>query len=315
MSDRIKRNYRELMSSFRLGRFWDDYANFALIVEKECASAVGKTPSTSAILPQKARLLADYLSSGLITVPHFDFMVTSRCNLRCEECGNLMPYYARADRYDVDLDTFKKNVSIILRNVKRIIRATVFGGEIFLLKNIAEYIDYAASQDSITCLNIVTNATILPPDDALDAMSRHKDKIYVVISDYSPNVNTQKIPTFQEILNSIHIPSYVMTYPWYSVGMMGHELRTVKELRNLARNCPNRFCTIFFDDAVYKCGRSIFVRKYLGGGKDFVKIDENDQTLKKQLADLLLDPFIQSCAYCHYDMKKEIPRGVQRHAG
>ena len=86
------------------------------------------------------KLTEDMVSEDFeLVVGSIDVSLTTRCNLKCKNCGSLMPFYAHPK--DVELDTIIKSLDRFFSCVDRVVRINVIGGEPFLYPHLAEVID------------------------------------------------------------------------------------------------------------------------------------------------------------------------------
>ena len=76
-----------------------------------------------------------------LVVGSIDVSLTTRCNLKCKNCGSLMPLYAHPK--DVELDVIIKSLDRFFACVDRVVRVNVIGGEPFLYPYLADVVDFA----------------------------------------------------------------------------------------------------------------------------------------------------------------------------
>ena len=107
----------------------------------------------------------DILLRNKFIIPRMDFVVTTRCSLRCKYCSNLMPYFKHPK--DFDAEFLKDSIDKLLDVADEINEIRVIGGEAFVYKDLAVVLNFLVSNPRICHVNVFTNATILPKDRRL----------------------------------------------------------------------------------------------------------------------------------------------------
>ncbi len=130
----------------------------------------------------------DY-KNGIINIPQLQFLVTTRCSLRCINCNAYIPYFGTHGKKHKDLSPqdFKHDLDKLSEAVTHIRRFILIGGEPLLHKELSSLIEIAAQNSMISLIEIITNGTIVPSSIILDTIERYKEKIYFHISNYQAN--------------------------------------------------------------------------------------------------------------------------------
>ncbi|MDR0963124.1 MAG: radical SAM protein [Clostridium sp.] len=116
-----------------------------------------------------------------ITVSVLEFVVTTRCNLRCRDCANLMQYYKTPSH--IDKGTILRSIDRVFQLIDSIVEVNLLGGEPLLHPDLPKILDKLGEYRSkIKTLNITTNGTILPRQELLDALIRNN--AMMTVSDY-----------------------------------------------------------------------------------------------------------------------------------
>ena len=92
-----------------------------------------------------------------VSIPHLEFVLTTRCTLKCKNCANYIPLIK--NHTTLSLEDFKNDVNILLKNADKIYSLLLLGGEPLLLKNFHEYVQYAVSQKKVGKVYIFSNGT------------------------------------------------------------------------------------------------------------------------------------------------------------
>lgn len=131
-----------------------------------------------------------------VDMPYFELVLTTRCTLRCESCYNLMQYFSPKNTYTCTFEGIKAALDSLFKVIDSVRNVRIIGGEPLLFKDIAKVVEYLDKESKVKSFNIVTNGTIKPKQDLLQAL-RKSCKCSVTISDYSLSPNI-KIPLYYE---------------------------------------------------------------------------------------------------------------------
>lgn len=251
---------------------------------------------------------------GKVDIPQFDLVLTTRCNLNCESCNNLMQYFrsSPSKHFKTDFVTISNTLDTLLNKVDSVQNIYVLGGEPFLSKDLPEVLKYLGSKEKIKKVVIVTNGTIKVSQE-IASIIRSYDKITVEISDYSSSPNLTKKLYHKELL-SMGIKAVLRKWPWFNIGAKFKRNRSREGIIKNFRDCALPCCQLLPGIGFFVCPISAGIAKLKGLKEvegDYLKIDGN--LTKKKILDFYSKDFIKSCDYCP-DMgeeKYEIPVGLQ----
>ena len=262
----------------------------------------------------------------------FSIVVTTRCDLRCDLCDEFIPdnkpfpdlTVAEAERI---LDSFFEVVS----HVKLLHLSG--GGEPFLNKDLGKLVEACFKyEDRFDQLMVFTNSTIIPSDELLEALEKHRDKVIVHASNYGIKTDISK--KVYALLNGKQIPLREVKYygeeqdygGWVDFGPWDSRNRSEDELNKIFRNCGiTKYMNGNWrtrDGKVHWCQRS---QRGMELGlipevkTDFVDLfDETLSTEEKQklFSDIENGRFLSACDYCSgnhgtEDKTKRFPAGRQ----
>jgi len=238
---------------------------------------------------------------------HVELPVTQRCNLRCKNCVFMMPYFKHP--IDFELSDSLKYMKKLLECVDSIQIFRVLGGEPFLYKDLKPIIVDALSSNKIKTVEIVTNGTIIPPDDLLEALKSPKLKIQ--ISDYgklSRNRDQIKKLCDREGINCVIRGSDEKN--WFDAGDLHFRGRNNKELSKQFKRC-GEICRNLHDGKLYFCPRAAFGTKLGIPDVESDYVDFRKDTSKKELREKIYQlnqrKFILACNYCNEGTNEYVP--------
>ena len=125
-----------------------------------------------------------------VVISQMSSSITSRCTLNCERCNVFMPYYK--EHYDTTADELLQDMDLLFQRVDYLTSYFVFGGEPLLNKNLPEMLRrvYEKYHGRIGYMQIITNGTVVPSQELLEACEACKVKIR--LSDYTRQVPYEK---------------------------------------------------------------------------------------------------------------------------
>lgn len=262
----------------------------------------------------------------------FSIVVTTRCNLRCELCDEFIP--ANKPFEDLSVEETKRILSALFDVVDYVnLLHLSGGGEPFLNKNLAKMItacfDYA---DKFERLMVFTNSTVLPTDDLLDVLEKHKDKIVVHASNYGlrKEISEKVYGLLRDrgiLLREVKYYGEEQDYGgWVDFGEWDKRNRSSDELNEIFKNCG---ITKYMhgnwrtrDGKIHWCQRS---QRGMELGildddpDDYVDLFDDstgkDEKIKK-FQNIMQKPFLSSCDHCSgnhgtEDVTKRFPAGKQ----
>ena len=82
-----------------------------------------------------------------VEIPQIEFVLTTRCTLRCQDCVNYIPLIN--NHIEMNLDDFKTYVNNLLNATSKIHNLILIGGEPLLVKNLNEFLEFVATKRKI----------------------------------------------------------------------------------------------------------------------------------------------------------------------
>lgn len=148
--------------------------------------------------PHRARVMQEFLqeemedffSKGIFRIPQLQFLLTTRCSLRCKNCNAYMPYFGGSRghaHHDISPEDFRRDLERLAGAVTGIRRFILIGGEPLLHPRLAEIVEIAVKSPLVSVVEIITNGTLVPDPEQLAALAQHRDRVYFHISNYAAN--------------------------------------------------------------------------------------------------------------------------------
>ena len=253
---------------------------------------------------QKRFLRLQY-ALGRFDIPQIEFNLTTKCSLRCKHCSNFIPQIKPEEHCLISIEDFKLQLTNLTGAVNEIKNLLLIGGEPLLVKNIDEYLEYAAENKKVKRVWIVTNGTLLMSEKLLEVAKKYRHKLTIWVSNYSKNPELEsklKHGALLEQINSANLDyDYVQDLTWdYTSPLNTEKLRD--ESNKYFEECGNH-CVAVFGGKIYVCPRAgVFALKNIYTPEDGEVIDlnteNNPKVLRKKLKDFYSREGFSACKYC-----------------
>lgn len=237
--------------------------------------------------------------------------ITSRCNLRCKNCGVLLAYIR--NRKDYNPEEIVKSVYNFVNAVGYCEMITLVGGEPFLSADLVWIADQISRISEVMIVRMVSNGAVMPKDNVIRAL---KDKVScILISDYGKlSVYSQQMVRKLNEQGVLCYIGYRNTFKkWYPVFAPKKCNRTMEELYCRMEKCPaNKNQYIIKDGKLFNCGYSAWaMTEQLIELMDGDFVDLLDDGLKERLADFRDKKVLRCCEYCRVGLGESVPAGEQ----
>lgn len=141
-------------------------------------------------------------------LPEIHLAVTTKCTLNCKHCNMFLPYYKTNEHEN--LETLKKSLDDLFKNIDKVLTLNLLGGEPFLSPDLDKLINYIYQNHAakIGKLILTTNGTLIPNSQLLALIKKHN--IQVNISDYTCALNyDEKLNNLKKELENYEIDYFV----------------------------------------------------------------------------------------------------------
>lgn len=246
---------------------------------------------------------------GFFSLPSIQFAITTRCTLRCRDCSVMMPRFSAGGEPHCEMSfaRFRQNLDSLLAAVDQVRSLLILGGEPLLNRELADMVDYAASQDKVGLVDVVTNCTIVPSQGLLEAIAPHRHKVFLGLSNYTRNADAAKIVRRDEIMallkkHDIKHSLDTGTGNWFRYSLEECPMDD-EALKAVFAGCQWHHCLYVLGDELAVCGRSIVGEK-LGAFSlaeaDKIRLGAQDAAgLREKLLAFFAKDTLDACRYCH----------------
>lgn len=254
-------------------------------------------------------IIKTYISFyGKFILPNVSISVTNKCNLNCDGCNNLIPFYKNPENPSTTEQI--KDLKRLLDIVDHIgILETAGGGEPFLNRKFGDILEFLLTDEKYSKkfdkITITTNGTVIPDKKSMKVISEHLSRVRIYVSYYGDK--SDKLINFLEKRN---IPySMEKDAEWYDLGNVIKYNRNQKELFEMFSSClNNKNCNTYVDGKYHLCqtsGHGMNLNLIPKKNDELVDLrvnSENKEDIakkRKELKKLLSKKCISSCDYCN----------------
>ncbi len=205
--------------------------------------------------------------TGKRSLLHFTYETNTQCTLRCKECHSYMPYFTKETHYSTDFETFKREIDKLLKSVDLIVSFRLQGGETLLVKDLVKIVEYACSKPQIQHIQIISNGTIMPSKELIEAMKT--PKVLFSLSDYSANEDIRDRLKYKEIIqvckeNHVNVKHWLTAPGAFWVGRNAISNKDINDKDLAIKNLKNCYCfgipknLNFFKGKLYICASAVY---------------------------------------------------------
>jgi len=249
----------------------------------------------------------DFYERHILRIPSVQFAVTTRCTLRCRDCSVMIPRFGGntgAAHIDLSFAQFKSDFDRLAEAVDGIGTVLFVGGEPMLNKELPHMLDYAAQSPKVGLVDIVTNCTILPWPELLDAVEAHNDKVFFGLSNYSANSELALVLKRPEIIKTLKERGIKHTLDTGEAQWFRYELAecpyTTEEMHALFARCQWRLCLYALDGLLAVCPRGLMgqaLGEFMQPDADLILL-RGTEPLREKLIAFFEKDFLHACRWC-----------------
>ena len=250
-----------------------------------------------------------YYQDGVFSLPSVQFVITTRCTLRCRDCSVMIPRFGHGNHKHIEttFEQFKQDFDCLVNAVDAIGTVLLLGGEPLLHKELPKMLAYVAENSKVGLVDIVTNCTILPSPELLNIAHEYRHKVFFGLSNYSSNQDLSPVLKRAEIIDLLKKNDIKHTLDtgegqWFQFSLKKCEY-TLEEIKTLFANCHWHHCLYVLDGLLAVCPRSL-IGNMLGAfhlNEDEVLLlrESSTEAIRKKLIQFYEMDHLDACRYCH----------------
>ncbi len=238
-----------------------------------------------------------------------ELIVTTKCNLRCKECSNLIPYVQKNSR----IFNYREVVEMIDNLMKQfdvIYNLQLQGGEPLLNQELPLIVNHLLTyKERIKNIWIISNGTIIPSMDLINAIKN--TKVTFTVSNYEFNESrSHKIAAICSEHNAhFRRRKTNLWHKFYLVNNPQEHSLIKQDLIKKRHSCPMRNCPSILNNKLYLCSRLANMINIIPNIVDD-GISLSDESIK--VAHILMNKeYSENCKYCMFDTNHRCKPGEQ----
>lgn len=242
----------------------------------------------------------NFFNKKQLNIPQIEFCITTKCTLRCKDCCALIPDLDTKKRSEMNFENFKKQLDNLLNAVDSIRHLVILGGEPLLNPDLPQMLEYAANQEKIFFIQLISNGTMLPSKKLLDVMSNYNNRIYLYMSNYSDNPELTPILKQEAIKELLKEHNIKLQKPENWAWLEERTFRNCAFEEDVTKakflDCYRTKCNQIMNDRLDICSKATAGRELKMFEDD--SIDLNSKTLREDLIEFYQKPYMNACKYC-----------------
>lgn len=259
----------------------------------------------------KLMMIWKWYSEKLIAMNYIEAMITSKCNLKCQNCGLYIPHYENPQHRSIeliiqDLDSYFKVIDYVSE-------FRLLGGEPLIHPEITSLVEIIGKKyrNKIGEFAIVTNGIAVPTCELIRTVKKHEAVFH--ISDYS-----SQLPQFYNAINNLIsvleengvFYKKSISDKWLNLGspFISRKL-SKKQLAEKFNHCKMP-CRGLYDQKVYYCGplsSAVMAKIYSADANDYFDLIKVQRMSKEERFNNLLNfelgniqmGYVTFCDFCN----------------
>ncbi len=244
----------------------------------------------------KYPIYATKQKNDTVVLPSLELFITQRCTLKCRDCSHLIPLYEKPK--DIDVEEIIRDMEQIFSAVERIEDLIILGGEPFLYKDLRILLDYLYQKNQIGIITFITNGTIIPNDEVLEAIMRVHARVR--ISNYG--IYARNKDKLIDKCREFSISCYVNDEDWLDMGTIVKHNYSIDYMQDMFKNCPFVYALLLYNGELFRCAHIAHLNK-LGfintRDYDAVNIRDKENDLRDAIINLMNISYLEGCRYCN----------------
>ena len=242
-----------------------------------------------------------YFENNILNIPQLEFCITTKCTLKCKDCCALIPQLDSQKHIDMTFEDFKLYLDKILDSADSIRHLVILGGEPLINSELPQMLEYAAKQEKIYFIQLITNGTMLPQQNLSNIMQKYNNRIYVYMSNYSENPELKTILKQDEIKallkeNNIRLQK-PENWPWTKELGLRKEEYSKNDTLTKFMYCNRTKCNTILNGRLDICSKAAAGREFNLFEDDSIDI-VNSNNLRDDLIKFYQKDFFNACSHC-----------------
>ena len=227
-----------------------------------------------------------------------DLQITEKCSLKCKECSNLMQYFEKPQ--DLVFDEVMQDLDKLLKAVDYIEEIRVLGGEPFVSKDFAKYVNAVKQYKNIGNIIIYTNGTIVPKGENLECLK--SPNVFLRISNYGEKLS-RHLKQLEQTCDRENILYYTLDMDyWFKCASLDKHNRTDEENKSILAKCCMKYDPSIRNGLFFRCpfiANAWALKAIPQVDIEYIDLNtENIDLLRENIRKYMSQDLILGCDYC-----------------
>ena len=250
-------------------------------------------------------------------VQKLEFNVAHHCNLRCDHCDHLSPFFSVRDadfNQSISPENFARQLAMLAPHLHTD-SFLILGGEPLLQKRILEFLEALRESRIADQIVLVTNGFLLmqQPDELFQAVQK------IMISHYTSRpLSDETIAKIRVRCEAAGVELEIVRQPRFSMSVVGEKNDDFKQVNAIFQTCTvawSQRCYTVQDGYIYRCSRSPFLgyRLHQQGlverdfhQEDGLKLEDSSDFAERAKAYFESSTPLKACSYCLGSVGKRV---------
>jgi organic radical activating enzyme len=234
-------------------------------------------------------------------IESFAVLLTEHCNLACDACDHLAPYYKKGPTTTADIDVIRRDLTA-LGEVLHTKNVRVSGGEPLLHPQLVKILKLIRSTGITDTIKLISNGLLLhrAPPEMWSLIDHFSTTVYPVKYQY-------KVEEIQEICRANNVTCEIQPREEMRITQIVSKNEDADLVQSIYDHCPmKRILTGVHKGKFYICPPSVHLelhRKLLGLSSEPADLDgvpiHDNPNLREEIAQAMESRTpLKSCSYC-----------------
>lgn len=264
------------------------------------------------IIIKKKKKLGEDIKNSDFVLPYIEMRITTRCNMKCKNCGHLIPCYGSNAR-DLSFEDFKKNFDNLINAVSYIKVLSLVGGETLLSENLFKIVEYVLNCDKVGEIRLVSNGKRIPSEELLKLLSNTRVCIHFSQCDQ----NMDNYPIIKQLCKEHNVNTFFYHDEnrfWYNYGEVKNYHHMRISMIGMSYNCFFGIAKQYNNGKLFLCPR-ISNAYELGlielPDSDIFEITDDVETSRRNIISFFQKSYCHGCKFCNVNKRTKIKMAEQ----
>ena len=266
------------------------------------------------VIIRKKKKMGEDIQNSDFVLPYIEMRITTRCNMKCKNCGHLIPCYG-TNAQDITFEDFKKNFDNLINAVSYIKVLSLVGGETTLAKNLFDIVGYVLKCDKVGEIRLVSNGKQIPSEELLNFLGN--TRVCIHFSQYDQNI--ENYPIIEQMCKEHNVNTFFyhdepQKKYWYDYGEVKNYHHLKITMIGMSYRCFFGIAKQYVNGKLFLCPRisNAYELGLLDLPKsDILEITDDIEESRKNIVSFFQKSYCYGCKFCNANRRKKIKMAEQ----